>query len=313
MKLFFVLPMYNDQLSLNRLIDDLRKILNKHGNILEFIIVDDASSIKSNHISNIKGVHYIKLKSNQGNQKAIFVGINYLNDLNADYDYLIIMDSDGEDNPQDVPKLIDESKKLKNENIIFASRLKRNEGMIYKFFYFFYKLIFKLLTGKKFNFGNFSCIPKKLVKNILDIQTISIHYSASILKSKILHRTISFDKGKRYDSITQTSLTSIIIHALKSLSIYYEEILVKFLILSAIGSLIGVIAMVFILFIKFFSSFVLIGWSSNMILGLSIITIMFISMCFACLLILLNKTPQNNNSESDKNYKSLIDTIDNIN
>ena len=313
MKLFFVLPMYNDHLRLSKLIDDLRKVLNKKDNVLEFIIIDDGSTIKSNHIHNFKGVHYIKLKSNQGNQKAIFVGLNYLNDLDTVYDYLIVMDSDGEDSPQDVPKLIEDCKKQNDESITFASRLKRNEGLIYKFFYFFYKLIFKLLTGKKFNFGNFSCIPKKFLKKILDIQTISIHYSASILKSKILHNTISFNKGRRYDGITQTNLVNIIIHALKSLSIYYEEILVKFLILSAIGSFIGILSMIFIFFNKFFSSFVLIGWSSNMMLGLSIITIMFVSMCFACLLILLNKNPQNNNLDSNKNYKSLIDTIQNIN
>tara|TARA_Y100000741_G_scaffold301265_1_gene242713 strand:- start:500 stop:1441 length:942 start_codon:yes stop_codon:yes gene_type:complete len=312
MKIFFVLPVFNDQLSLSKLIEDLRKILNKNEDILQFIIVDDASTKKFNNFVDMQGVHYIKLKSNQGNQKAIFVGMNYLQDLNADFDYLIVMDSDGEDRPQDVPKLIEQSKNLNNDSIIFASRLKRNEGLVYKFFYFFYKLIFKLLTGQKLNFGNFSCIPKKFLKNILDLQTISIHYSASVLKSKILHSTISFDKGKRYDGITQTNLTNIIIHALKSLSIYYEEILVKFLVFSAIGSVLGILSMIFIFFNKFFSSFVLIGWSSNMILGLSIITIMFMSMFFACLLILLNKSPYNNNLDNNKNYKSLIDKIENL-
>ena len=117
MKIFFVLPMYNDQLSLSNLIDDLRKIFDKDDYIIEFIIVDDGSTIKSDHIKNIKGAHYIKLKSNQGNQKAIFVGINFLNDLNEDYDYLIVMDSDGEDDPKDVPTLIKESKKILSKAI----------------------------------------------------------------------------------------------------------------------------------------------------------------------------------------------------
>ena len=202
MKLFFVLPVFNDQISLSKLINDVRKILDKNDNKIQFIVVDDASTKKLNDFANMQGTHYIKLKTNQGNQKAIYVGMNYLNDLNIDYDYLIVMDSDGEDNPQDVPKMIEQCKRLNNEKIIFASRLKRNEGIIYKFFYFFYKLIFKLLTGQKFNFGNFSCIPKKFVKNILALKTISFHYSASILKSNIQHSTISFDKGKRYDGNT---------------------------------------------------------------------------------------------------------------
>ncbi len=309
MKIFFVLPVFNDQVSLARLIQDLRNIL--HQATLQFIIVDDASTNKLNTLADMRGIHYIKLKSNKGNQKAIFIGMNYLNELNVEYDYLIVMDSDGEDRPQDVPKLIEQSKKQNNEHIIFASRLKRNEGLVYKFFYYFYKLVFKLLTGQKLNFGNFSCIPKKFLKNILDLQTISIHYSASILKSKISYSTISFNKGKRYDGKTQTNITSIIIHALKSLSIYYEEILVKFLIFSAIGGMLGMLSIIFIFFNKLFSSFVLIGWSSNMILGLSIITFMFLSMFFACLLILLNKNPYNQSLDNNKNYRSFIDKIEN--
>ena len=108
MKIFFVLPVFNDHVSLAKLIQDLRNIL--HQATLQFIIVDDASTNKLNTLADMRGIHYIKLKSNKGNQKAIFIGMNYLNELNVEYDYLIVMDSDGEDRPQDVPKLIEQSK-----------------------------------------------------------------------------------------------------------------------------------------------------------------------------------------------------------
>ena len=312
MKFFFVLPVFNDQVSLLNLIQDIKNILDKGDNKLEFIIIDDASTKKFKDLKDLKVTHYIKLKSNQGNQKSIYVGIKYLNDLNVNYDYLIIMDSDGEDNPHDISKLVEKCKNHNNDRIIFASRLKRNEGLIYKFFYFFYKLIFRLLTGQKFDFGNFSCIPKKLLNNILNLQTISFHYSASVLKSKIPHSTIFCDKGKRFDGNTHTKLTSIILHALKSLSIYYKEILVKFLILSAGGAILSTLSIIFIFLNFFFPSFVLIVWSSEMILGLSIVTIIFLSMFFVCLLILLNKNIYKNNFKDLKNYKSLIDKVENL-
>ena len=235
MKFFFIIPVFNDEKSLVKLIKEIKNILNKDSNELNFIIVNDASDEKLNKHSNISNAHFINLKSNQGNQKSIYVGLNYLNELDVNYDYLIVMDSDGEDNPKNIYKLIDKCKENNDKKIIFASRLRRNEGLIYKFSYFCYKLIFRFLTGQKFNFGNFSCIPKQYVKNIVNLPTISFHYSASILKSKIPYLSEPCDKGKRYDDDSKMKLNSILLHALKSLSIYYEEILIRFLILSTTG------------------------------------------------------------------------------
>ena len=313
MKFFFIIPVFNDEKSLVKLIEEIKNILDKDSNELNFIIVNDASDEKLNNLSNISNAHFINLKSNQGNQKSIYVGLNYLNELNVNYDYLIVMDSDGEDNPKDIFKLIDKCKENNDKKIIFASRLRRNEGLIFKFSYFCYKLIFLILTGKKLNFGNFSCIPKQYVKNIVNLPTISFHYSASILKSKIPYLSEPCDKGKRYDGDSKMKLNSLLLHALKSLSIYYEEILIRFLVLSTAGILIGLFSIILIFFNKFFATFVLIGWSSNMVIGLTIITIIFLFMFFSCLLILLNKNIYRENTENFKNYKFLIGTIENAN
>ena len=313
MKFFFIIPVFNDEKSLVELIQEIKNIPNKDSNELNFIIVNDASTEELNSLPNFSNTHLINLKSNQGNQKSIYVGLNYLNELEVKYDYVIVMDSDGEDNPKNIYKLIDKCKEYNDQKIIFASRLRRNEGLFYKFFYFWYKLIFKFLTGEKFNFGNFSCIPKQYIKNIINLSTLSFHYSASILKSKIPYLTVPCDKGKRYNSESQMKVSSILLHALKSLSIYYEEILIRFLILSAIGIVISLFSIIFIFFNKFFASFVLIGWSSNMIMGLMIIAIIFLFMFFSCLLILLNKNIYRDNTENSKNYKFLIGTIENVN
>ena len=242
MKFFFIIPVFNDEKSLVKLIKEIKNILNKDSNELNFIIVNDASDEKLNKHSNISNAHFINLKSNQGNQKSIYVGLNYLNELDVNYDYLIVMDSDGEDDPKNIYKLIDKCKENNDKKIIFASRLRSNAGLIYKFSYFCYKLIFRFLTGQKFNFGNFSCIPKQYVKNIVNLPTISFHYSASILKSKIPYLSEPCDKGKRYDDDSKMKLNNILLHALKSLSIYYEEILIRFLILSTAGFLIGLLS-----------------------------------------------------------------------
>ena len=313
MKIFFIVPAYNDEKSLVKLIQEIKTKFNKNNNEINFIIVNDASTDKFNNISSFSNTHLINLKSNQGNQKSIYIGLNYLNDLNVNYDYLIVMDSDGEDNPENISKLINKSKEHKDKTIIFASRLKRNESLLYKFFYSCYKLIFRVLTGQKINFGNYSCVPRQLVKSLVNLPTISFHYSASILKSKISYFAIPCDKGKRYNDVSSMKLSNFLLHALKSLSIFYEEILIRFLIFSVIGFVIGTLSIILIFFNKFFATFVLLGWSSNMVIGLSIITIIFLFMFFSCLLILLNKNLYKDNSQNSKDYQSFIGNIENSN
>ena len=76
MKFFFIIPVFNDEKSLVKLIEEIKNILDKDSNELNFIIVNDASDEKLNNLSNISNAHFINLKSNQGNQKSIYVGLN---------------------------------------------------------------------------------------------------------------------------------------------------------------------------------------------------------------------------------------------
>ena len=64
MKFFFIIPVFNDEKSLVKLIQEIKNILNKDSNELNFIIVNDASNEKLNNLSNILNAHLINLKSN---------------------------------------------------------------------------------------------------------------------------------------------------------------------------------------------------------------------------------------------------------
>ena len=219
------------------------------------------------------------------------------------------MDADGEDDPQYIENLIFKAKENKDEKVIFASRLKRNEGIVFNFFYFFYKLIFYILTGSKINFGNFSCIPNQILGNVANISTISLHYSASILNSKLSYETHPSNKGTRYDGVSRMNISNFIMHAMKSFSIYYEKVLIRILSFTVVGFLLSLLFMVLVIVNKYFAKFVLIGWSSNMVLGLFIISIIFLFMFFSCLLLLLNRGNYKEYLEKDINYKSYVKNI----
>ena len=232
MKLIFLFPTYNDWDSLKILSKEIKSLSEKQNwNNTELLIINDASTEEIEVSPNPFGMKstILNLFSNQGNQKAIAIGLSYLNDQKMDYDFLVIMDADGEDRPSDIVNLINEAKKNEMKKIIFASRAKRKQGLFFDFFYAIYKFLFKILTGEKFDFGHFSCIHKDLLDKVVNVHDIWSHYSAGIKKSKIPIETISCDRGKRISGNTKTNTKKLFLHGLNSLSIYMETIVLNFL------------------------------------------------------------------------------------
>jgi len=227
MKINILLPVYNDWESLNFLLTDIQKKLNFFD--IDVIIVDDCSTIDPFINRKLAGLNIkiLKLNKNVGSQKAINIGLNYLKNNFKHKDYCIVMDSDGEDKAEDIIDLIDLAEKNKDK-IIFASRGKRQDGLIFYILYRFYLFLFFLLTGKNINCGNFSCIPQIKIKELLELNYSGIHHSASILKSDLGYKKFTCHRGKRYKGRSQMSLSNLILHGLNSMAIFYELIKKRF-------------------------------------------------------------------------------------
>ena len=90
-----------------------------------------------------------------GNQAAIIFALEELAKSKSKLDFVIVMDGDGEDNPRHVPILI---KHLISNNLylVLAKRGKRFTNLSFLFGKFAFNQIFRFLTGKKYETGNFS-------------------------------------------------------------------------------------------------------------------------------------------------------------
>ena len=310
MKIAFILPTYNDEENLLKLISKIKEIFKNSKNELNFLIINDGSNDELDLVKTLKNSIQINLKNNEGNQKAISIGLRFLRENKNIFDYIFVMDSDGEDDPKYLPALLEQAKKFNVKKIIFASRLRRNEGFIFNLFYFFYKITFYILTGHKINFGNYSCIPQNLINKICDLSMIEFHFSAPIIKYKIPISSIPCDKGIRYSGKSSMKFSNFLIHAMKSLSVFYEEILTRFLIFSFIGILLNLILIVCIFITKiFFSESIILGWSSNMVLGLTIIITILAFMFFASLIMLINKNTFKDERNQRNKYTFYINDI----
>ena len=109
-KIIILIPVFNDWESLKKLIVEInRNISNFQETHFECLIVNDASTIdqpKLTRPSNIKSVEILNMKENRGHARCNAFGIRYVFQK-KDFDYLILMDGDGEDRPIEIKSLVE--------------------------------------------------------------------------------------------------------------------------------------------------------------------------------------------------------------
>jgi hypothetical protein len=230
-KLLILLPCYNDWNNLNILIPKINKVLK--GLLIDYkiIIINDASKIKLKlNFSNFKiGNNYIlNIKKNVGSQIAIFTALSYLSKNNILSD-IIILDSDGEDNPNFIKKLL----LFANENkgsIIKINRIFRSDHLIFKIFYELYLILTFIITLKYIRFGNFSFIPKKYIKIIPKYKRDFCYaYSSAILKNFTNIKTLFTNRDKRYLGRSKMSLVNLFFHALRVITVFRYRVFLIFI------------------------------------------------------------------------------------
>jgi len=228
-----ILPTYNDWKSLSVLLDQIEKNLKNTKNIYKVLIIDDNSSEKNNYKLNknkfFKEVKIISLRKNVGSQKAIDTGLKFISKYKDRNEHkFIIMDSDGEDDPEkikDIIKLID---KNPNIEIITMKRTLRKESLFFSILYEIHLLLTFLITLKYIRFGNFSYLNKKVINKIAKKKELWLAYSATLKKYYNLEYSILAPRRKRISGKSKMSYFGLIIHSLNIQSIFTKNILILY-------------------------------------------------------------------------------------
>jgi|LakMenEpi03Aug12_release.lakeMendotaPanAssembly.Ray.scaffolds.fasta_scaffold209929_2 hypothetical protein len=231
MKLTILLPVYNDNESLNEVLVRIVRISESYTDLdLFFLIVDDAStnliSLPSTFRSNFE---VIKLRTNLGHQKAISIGLCHIFDT-RETEHCIIMDCDGEDRPEDIKHLIDYAL-MNNSKVVVASRKSRYDSSFFLLFYKMYKGIFKFMTGKTIDFGNFMIIDSSTIKLLVHETSLWNSLPATILNLNLDADRVGLDRGQRLYGKSRMNFYSLVNHGLSSLSVFIGQIFVRLLFL----------------------------------------------------------------------------------
>jgi polyisoprenyl-phosphate glycosyltransferase len=179
-----VCPVYNDWQSLQLLLEQFQRLAEANpSQRLSFVVVNDGSEDKRAPHPFPLAIRFIHLHRNLGHQKAIAIGLSYVSEQ-LPCDQVIVMDADGEDQPEDVLKLLMTSSKQPGK-IIFAKRRQRRETKSYQLFYSLYKTVFHLLTGRSISFGNFLLLPYNALQRAVHYSEIWNNIPSGLLRTKL--------------------------------------------------------------------------------------------------------------------------------
>ncbi len=304
-------PVYNDGESLNILLNELALSLKEFTDTaFSLLVVDDGSTdnleIKVPVPFSLQILH---LQRNIGHQKAIAVGLAYIKE-NLPCDKVLVMDSDGEDKPEDAAALLRHSNS-DSDKIIFAQRKSRQEGTGFRFFYRIYKFAFRILTGKSIAFGNFLLMPKPLLDKSVYYSEIWNHIAGGIIKTGLPYTAIATNRGKRYAGKSKMNFNSLLIHGLGAIAVFIEIIASRLLIFSLILIGISLLAILSVVGIRSFTDLAIPGWTSTVVSAMLIILLQSFLLSLFTIFLYLSSQSQRKFIPA-KHYKDYTGTVETI-
>ena len=229
MKFKILIPVYNDWQSVLKLLDNINLSIESLDHEISVIIVNDASNhdrpLEEKDLENIDSIKILNMKINQGHARCIATGLKYIYEK-EDFDYVIPMDGDGEDRPEEIKNFIKLSEQ-KSEKSIVGERVKRSEGIFFQLCYKFHKFLTLAFTGQSIKFGNYSCLSKLTIEKMLKEKATWSSFSGSLRKvEKDLVSSPSV-RGTRYFGPSQMSFFNLLKHSLSIISVYRKTVLIR--------------------------------------------------------------------------------------
>ena len=234
MNIKILIPVFNDWESLNKLLEEINLIINGLGHNFSVLIVNDASTQcraeNLLNLGNFQSVKVINMKENKGHARCNAAGLKYILE-NEDFDYVIPMDGDGEDRPEEIKQFID-NLNYHPSKVIVGERVKRSEGIFFKFCYFVHKIITFVFTGQSIKFGNYSFLPKATVQKMVNEKATWSSFSGSLAKTEKDRAIVPSIRGSRYFGPTKMNFKSLLIHSLSIIGVFKISLIIRSILFS---------------------------------------------------------------------------------
>ena len=228
-KIKILIPVYNDWQSVFKLLENINSEVSTLEGEFSVIIVDDASTESRpdliTDLEKLKSILVINMKENRGHARCNATGLKHINEK-EDFNYVIPMDGDGEDRPEELSLLIEKIKKYPDA-VITANRIKRSEGFIFKFCYLAHKYLTLIFTAQTIKYDNYTCLPKYVVQEMVNEPATWNSFSGSLAKIVKDRKSIPSERGKRYFGPSKMSFINLLKHSLSIIAVFKITLLIR--------------------------------------------------------------------------------------
>ena len=228
-KIKILIPIYNDWQSVFKLLENINSEVSTLDGEFSVIIVNDASTENRPELlvnfDNLKSIQVINMKENRGHARCNAAGLKHINEK-EEFDYVIPMDGDGEDRPEELSLFIEKIKEYP-DIVITAERVKRSEGFIFKFCYLAHKYLTLIFTGQTIKYGNYTCLPKSVVNEMANEPATWSSFSGALAKISKDRKSIPSERGTRYFGPSKMSFVKLLKHSLSIIAVFKITLLIR--------------------------------------------------------------------------------------
>jgi hypothetical protein len=263
-----LIPSFNDWESVALLLPELDTALAARGVEADVLLVDDGSTIEpgsdlvNRPLHALRRIDVLHLRRNLGHQRAIAVGLAYIEDC-LQSRAVVVMDGDGEDDPADVPRLLEHVEQAGQDRIVFAERTQRSESRTFRIFYALYRTAHHFLTGQKVRVGNFSAIPRRRLSSLVVVAEIWNHYAAAVIRSRQPHCSIPTRRSERLAGRSTMNFVSLVTHGLSAISVYSDVVGVRLLVMSVLLAVVALGGIIASVIVRLTTELAIPGWATS--------------------------------------------------
>jgi len=243
MQIVIAMPVYEDWDSALEVCQEIDLVFREKKSVqITLFLIDDGSTkytapskISFDPVA-IENISILVLRRNLGHQRAIAVALARIQQ-HYKGDAVVVMDADGEDQPKDIPALIEAMGQAEHPAAVFAERGKRMENVAFRVFYQAYRVLHKVLTGRDIRFGNFSILPWCHLDSLVVFPELWNHYAATFIKSRLPYVRVRCERAARLRGRSHMSFVGLVVHGLSALFANQEVVGTRMLVMNVLMTL----------------------------------------------------------------------------
>jgi hypothetical protein len=241
-----------------------------------FVVIDDTAGFdpEIGSLLAVPDIRVIAPPFNLGHQRALVYGLRLILPDVGDADLIVTMDADGEDRPEDLPRLLGGLISSPSEEgmLCVARRTKRSETLKFRVLYLLFRMMFHTLTGTTVRSGNYAAYRGWLAKRMLSHPYFDLCYSSTLVSLDMPVTPIPCPRGTRYEGKSRMNMLRLFMHGVRMLMPFTDRIAVRALTAFSALFSVGILLSFVVVGIRIFTTAGIPGWATATLLGLLILS-----------------------------------------